>query len=304
MAWIAEATFVMGSDRHYPEEAPAHRAHVDGFWMDTHAVTNRDFKRFVEATGYVTVAERPADAADYPGADPAMLLPASVVFVKAPRALDMSDHYQWWRYVRGADWRHPGGPGTSLQGLWEHPVVQVAFEDAEAYARWRGKTLPTEAEWELAARGGLDGAEFVWGDELTPGGRVMANTWQGEFPWQNLLEDGFEATAPVGTFPPNGYGLYDMAGNVWQWTTDWYQDHGRIERACCTIDNPCGGSRDESFDARTPGVRIPRKVIKGGSFICAPNYCRRYRPAARMAQEVNSATCHIGFRCVVRPEGD
>ncbi len=303
MAWIAEATFVMGSDRHYPEEAPAHRAHVDGFWMDTHAVTNRDFKRFVEATGYVTVAERPADAADYPGADPAMLLPASVVFVKAPRALDMSDHYQWWRYVRGADWRHPGGPGTSLQGLWEHPVVQVAFEDAEAYARWRGKTLPTEAEWELAARGGLDGAEFVWGDELTPGGRVMANTWQGEFPWQNLLEDGFEATAPVGTFPPNGYGLYDMAGNVWQWTTDWYQDHGRIERACCTIDNPRGGSRDESFDARTPGVRIPRKVIKGGSFICAPNYCRRYRPAARMAQEVNSATCHIGFRCIVRPEG-
>ena len=303
MAWIAEATFVMGSDRHYPEEAPAHRAHVDGFWMDTHAVTNRDFKRFVEATGYVTVAERPADAADYPGADPAMLLPASVVFVKAPRALDMSDHYQWWRYVRGADWRHPGGPGTSLQGLWEHPVVQVAFEDAEAYARWRGKTLPTEAEWELAARGGLDGAEFVWGDELTPGGRVMANTWQGEFPWQNLLEDGFEATAPVGTFPPNGYGLYDMAGNVWQWTTDWYQDHGRIERACCTIDNPRGGARDESFDARTPGVRIPRKVIKGGSFICAPNYCRRYRPAARMAQEVNSATCHIGFRCIVRPEG-
>jgi formylglycine-generating enzyme required for sulfatase activity len=303
MAWIAEATFVMGSDRHYPEEAPAHRAHVDGFWMDTHAVTNRDFKRFVEATGYVTVAERPADAADYPGADPAMLLPASVVFVKAPRALDMSDHYQWWRYVRGADWRHPGGPGTSLQGLREHPVVQVAFEDAEAYARWRGKTLPTEAEWELAARGGLDGAEFVWGDELTPGGRVMANTWQGEFPWQNLLEDGFEATAPVGTFPPNGYGLYDMAGNVWQWTTDWYQDHGRIERACCTIDNPRGGSRDESFDARTPGVRIPRKVIKGGSFICAPNYCRRYRPAARMAQEVNSATCHIGFRCIVRPEG-
>jgi formylglycine-generating enzyme len=302
--WIAGATFLMGSDRHYPEEAPAHRAHVDGFWMDTHTVTNRDFKRFVEATGYVTVAERPADAADYPGADPAMLLPASVVFVKAPRALDMSDHYQWWRYVQGADWRHPGGPGTSLQGLWEHPVVQVAFEDAEAYARWRGKMLPTEAEWELAARGGLDAAEFVWGDELTPGGRVMANTWQGDFPWQNLLEDGFETTAPVGTFRPNGYGLYDMAGNVWQWTTDWFQDHGRIKKACCTIDNPRGGARDASFEARTPGVRIPRKVIKGGSFICAPNYCRRYRPAARMAQEVNSATCHIGFRCILRPDGD
>jgi formylglycine-generating enzyme required for sulfatase activity len=156
----------------------------------------------------------------------------------------------------------------------------------------------------LAARGGLGGAEFVWGDELTPGGKLMANTWQGEFPWQNLLEDGFEATAPVGAFPPNGYGLYDMAGNVWQWTTDWFQDHGRIKKACCTVDNPRGGARDESFDPRTPGVRIPRKVIKGGSFICAPNYCRRYRPAARMAQEVNSATCHIGFRCIVRPESD
>ena len=241
MAWIAGATFLMGSDKHYPEEAPAHRARVDGFWMDTHTVTNREFKRFVEATGYVTVAERPADAADYPGADPAMLLPASVVFVKAPRALDTSDHYQWWRYVQGADWRHPNGPGSSLQGLWEHPVVQVAFEDAEAYARWVNKALPTEAEWELAARGGLDGAEFVWGDELTPGGKAMANTWQGEFPWQNLLDDGFEATAPVGTFPPNGHGLYDMAGNVWQWTTDWFQDHGRIKKACCTIDNPRGG---------------------------------------------------------------
>ena len=303
MVWIAGTTFQMGSDRHYPEEAPAHRACVDGFWMDTHTVTNREFKRFVEATGYVTVAERPADPAEYPGADPAMLLPASVVFVKAPRALNLDDHYQWWRYVQGADWRHPGGPQTSLQGLWDHPVVQVAFEDAEAYARWTGKSLPTEAEWEFAARGGLDGAEFVWGDELMPSGKPMANTWQGEFPWQNLLEDGFETTAPVGTFPPNGFGLYDMAGNVWQWTTDWFQDHARIKKACCTIVNPRGAARDESFDARTPGVRIPRKVIKGGSFICAPNYCRRYRPAARMAQEVNSATCHIGFRCIVRPEG-
>jgi sulfatase modifying factor 1 len=303
MVWIAGATFQMGSDKHYPEEAPAHRACVDGFWMDTHTVTNREFRRFVEATAYVTVAERPADPADYPGADPAMLMPASVVFVKAPRALNLDDHYQWWRYVRGADWRHPGGPQTSLQGLWDHPVVQVAFEDAEAYARWAGKSLPTEAEWELAARGGLDGAEFVWGDELMPTGKPMANTWQGEFPWQNLLEDGFETTAPVGTFPPNGFGLYDMAGNVWQWTTDWFQDHARIKKACCTIVNPRGAARDESFDARTPGVRIPRKVIKGGSFLCAPNYCRRYRPAARMAQEVNSATCHIGFRCVVRTEG-
>jgi sulfatase modifying factor 1 len=178
--------------------------------------------------------------------------------------------------------------------------VHVAFEDAEAYARWVGKALPTEAEWELAARGGLDGAEFVWGDELTPGGRAMANTWQGEFPWQNALDDGFEWTAPVGSYAPNGYGLYDMAGNVWQWTSDWFQDHGRIRKACCTIENPRGAAREDSFDARMPGVRIPRKVIKGGSFLCAPNYCRRYRPAARMPQPVDTGTCHIGFRCIVR----
>jgi sulfatase modifying factor 1 len=304
MAWIEGATFVMGSDKHYPEEAPAHRARVDGFWMDTHTVTNQEFKRFVDATGYVTVAERHANAEDYPGADPAMLLPASVVFVKPPRAVDMNDLYQWWRYIRGADWRHPGGPHTSLQGLWDHPVVHIAFEDAEAYAHWLGKALPTEAEWEFAARGGLDGAEFVWGDELVPAGKPMANTWQGKFPWQNLLEDGFESTAPVGSFPPNAFGLYDMAGNVWQWTTDWFQDHARIKKACCTIENPRGAAADESYDPRTPGVRIPRKVIKGGSYLCAPSYCRRYRPAARMAQEVNSATCHIGFRCIVRPEAD
>jgi sulfatase modifying factor 1 len=303
MAWIAGGTFLMGSDCHYPEEAPAHRTRVDGFCMDTRTVTNREFKRFVEATGYLTVAERPADPSEYPGADPAMLLPSSVVFVKSPGAVATGDPRQWWRYVPGADWRHPYGPRSSLQGLWDHPVVQVAFEDAEAYARWVGKALPTEAEWEFAARAGLEGAEFVWGDELTPGGKVMANTWQGMFPSQNLCEDGFEATAPVGSFPPNGFGLFDMAGNVWQWTTDWFQDHARIEKACCTIDNPRGGAREDSVDPRTPAVSVPRKVIKGGSFLCAPNYCRRYRPAARMAQEVNSATCHIGFRCIVRPEG-
>jgi len=302
MVWIPGATFLMGSDQHYPEETPAHRVRVDGFWMDTHTVTNRQFKRFIDASSYVTVAERAVDAADYPGADPAMLLPASIVFVKPRHAVGMNDHYQWWRYVKGADWRHPNGPGSSLQGLWEHPVVQVAFEDVESYARWIGKDLPTEAEWELAARGGLEGAEFAWGDELAPDGKVMANTWQGEFPWQNLLEDGFEATAPVGSFPPNAHGLFDMAGNVWQWTTDWFQDHGRIKKACCTIDNPRGAARNDSFDSRTPGVQIPRKVIKGGSFLCAPSYCRRYRPAARMAQEVNSATCHIGFRCIVRQQ--
>jgi formylglycine-generating enzyme required for sulfatase activity len=178
--------------------------------------------------------------------------------------------------------------------------VHVAFEDAEAYARWAGQSLPTEAEWEFAARGGLEGAEFSWGDELTPGGRVMANTWQGEFPWQNLVEDGYEWTSPVGSFPPNAYGLFDMAGNVWEWTTDWYQDHSRIEHACCTIDNPRGGDRDRSYDPRMPNIKVPRKVMKGGSYVCAPNYCRRYRPPARMAHMVDTPTGHLGFRCIVR----
>jgi formylglycine-generating enzyme required for sulfatase activity len=178
--------------------------------------------------------------------------------------------------------------------------VHVAFEDAEAYARWAGKALPTEAEWELAARGGLDDAEYVWGDELAPDGKPQANTWQGEFPWQNLLEDEFEWTAPVGSFAPNGYGLYDMAGNVWEWTTDWYQEHAKIEHACCTMTNPRGGAEQASYDPRTPGVKIPRKVMKGGSYLCAPNYCRRYRPAARMAQGIDTSTCHLGFRCIVR----
>jgi len=231
-----------------------------------------------------------------------MLVPSSVVFRKSSGPVDLRNHYNWWTYVAGADWRHPRGPGSSLQGLWDHPVVHVAFEDAEAYARWAGKALPTEAEWELAARGGLDGAEYVWGDDFMPGGKPHANTWQGEFPWENLLEDEFEWTAPVGSFPPNGYGLYDMAGNVWEWTTDWYQEHTKIEHACCTMTNPRGGAEQASYDPRTPGVKIPRKVMKGGSYLCAPNYCRRYRPAARMAQGVDTSTCHLGFRCVVRGE--
>ena len=302
MVFIPGGEFTMGSDRHYPEEAPAHRVAVDGFWMDRHTVTNKEFRRFVDATGYVTFAEKPANAADYPGAQPEMLVPSSVMFRKAAGPVDLRNHYNWWTYVAGADWRHPRGPGGSLQGLWDHPVVHVAFEDAEAYARWAGKALPTEAEWELAARGGLDGAEYVWGDDFMPGGKPHANTWQGEFPWENLLEDEFEWTAPVGSFPPNGYGLYDMAGNVWEWTTDWYQEHTKIEHACCTMTNPRGGAEQASYDPRTPGVKIPRKVMKGGSYLCAPNYCRRYRPAARMAQGVDTSTCHLGFRCVVRVE--
>jgi formylglycine-generating enzyme len=299
MVWIPGGTYLMGSDRHYPEEAPAHKVTVNGFWMDRHTVTNREFKRFVDATGHVTVAERPANAADFPGAKPELLVPSSVMFKKAPHRVDLRSH-RWWVYVPGANWRHPRGPASALQGLWDHPVVHVAFEDAEAYARWVGKALPTEAEWEFAARGGLEGAEYAWGDEFTPGGKPMANTWQGEFPWQNLLADGYEWTAPVGSFPPNSYGLYEMTGNVWEWTTDWYQDHGRIEHPCCTLDNPRGGAREESHDPGMTGIKVARKVMKGGSYLCAPNYCRRYRPAARMAQEADSATCHLGFRCIVR----
>ncbi|WP_236685897.1 formylglycine-generating enzyme family protein [Pseudoxanthomonas suwonensis] len=300
MVHVPGGIFTMGSDDHYPEEKPAHKVRVDPFRIDRHAVTNRDFARFVAATGYVTLAEKPVDPADYPGADPALLVPASVVFVPPPGRVDLRNHYNWWQYIPGADWRHPRGPDTSIEGMEDHPVVQVAYEDALAYAQWAGKELPTEAEWEFAAKGGSDGTEFAWGEELVPGGRYMANTWQGEFPWDNQKLDGYEWTAPVGSFPANGYGLYDMIGNVWEWTCDWYQEHGRIQRSCCTLDNPRGGEREASLDARSSGIAIPRRVMKGGSHVCAPNYCRRYRPAARMAQPVDTSTCHVGFRCIVR----
>jgi sulfatase modifying factor 1 len=295
MVWIPGGTFLMGSDKHYVEEAPAHRVSVDGFWMDSHTVTNDEFRHFVEATKHLTFAELPPNPDDYRGAKPELLVPASVVFQKPRHRVGLHDCYQWWTYVPGANWRHPEGRASSLKGRAKHPVVHIAYEDAEAYAKWAGKELPTEAEWEFAARGGLDSAEFVWGDQFTLGGKHMANTWQGEFPWQNLREDGFESTAPVGSFPPNGYGLYDMAGNVWEWTTDWYQEHNKVPSI-----NPQGVERDKSFDPASPEIRIPRKVIKGGSFLCAPNYSRRYRPAARMAQPIDTSTCHLGFRCIIR----
>jgi sulfatase modifying factor 1 len=301
MVWIPGGTFLMGSDKHYSEEAPAHNVTVDGFWIDQYTVTNDDFRRFVEATKHVTVAERAPNPADYPGAKLELLVPASVVFQKPPHRVDLRNCHNWWTYVPGANWRHTEGPASTLRGRGNHPVVHVAYEDAEAYARWAGKELPTEAEWEFAARGGLDGAEFVWGEELTPGGKHMANTWQGEFPWQNRREDGFEDTAPVGSFPANGYGLYNMTGNVWEWTTDWYEEHSKISHSCCASFNPRGGERDKSYDPATPAIQIPRKVMKGGSYLCAPNYCRRYRPAARMAQPIDSSTCHLGFRCIIRP---
>ena len=300
MLRIPAGTFVMGSDHHYPEEAPAHRVKVDAFLIDATAVTNAMFARFVGATGHVTLAERPANPDDYPGANPDLLAPSSVVFERQTGPVDLDNPHNWWRYVAGADWRHPRGPHSTIDGLDEHPVVHVAYEDALAYATWAGKTLPTEAEWEYAARGGLDGAEFAWGDALAPDATPRVNYWQGEFPWQNLVEDGYEWTAPVRSFPPNGYGLYEMTGNTWEWTTDFYQPHAHIARPCCTIENPRGGREETSRDPRQPHIRIPRRVMKGGSYLCAPNYCRRYRPAARMAQPVDTSTCHLGFRCVVR----
>jgi len=303
MVWVPGGAFRMGSGNHYPEEAPVHRVTVDGFWIDRTPVTNREFRIFVNATGYITVAERPPDPKDYPGALPHMLKAGSLVFTPPKHAVDLRDWSQWWNFKFGANWRRPYGPRSSLAGLNDHPVVQVAYADALAYAKWVGKDLPTEAEWEFAARGGLDGAEFAWGDELTPGGKQMANTWQGAFPSENLKLDGYERTSPVMAFPPNRYGVYDMIGNVWEWTSDWYTSRHEAAAAkpCCTPINPRGGREEESYDPRVPQVKIPRKVLKGGSHLCASNYCRRYRPAARHPEPVDSSMSHIGFRCVMRP---
>jgi sulfatase modifying factor 1 len=301
MAWVPGGTFTMGSNQHYPEERPAHRVSVGGFWMDRHQVTNDQFARFVSETGHVTLAERAPDPADYPGALPELLVPASVVFTQPDHPVDMRNHHNWWSYLPGADWRHPQGPDSSIEDRADHPVVQLSFEDAEAYSRWAGKDLPTEAEWEFAARGGLDGATYAWGEEFTPDGVWMANTWQGRFPLHNTVDDGYAGTAPVGSFPPNGYGLYDNIGNVWEWTTDWYQTHAEIGHACCTLESPRGGERERSYEAGSGEIRIPRKVMKGGSHLCSPNYCQRYRPAARMPQPIDTATSHLGFRCLVRP---
>jgi formylglycine-generating enzyme required for sulfatase activity len=299
---VPGGTFRMGSDKHYPEEAPAHRVAVSDFWIDRTPVTNRQFQEFVSTTGHVTFAEILPDPKDYPGALPHMLYAGSLVFSPPSHRVDLRDWSQWWTFLEGADWRHPYGPNSSIDGLDDHPVVHVAFADALAYAKWAGKDLPTEAEWEFAARGGLDGAEFAWGDDFMPGGKHRANTWQGEFPQQNLCSDGFERTSPVTTFPPNGYGVYDMIGNVWEWTTDWYAQKHEPDtpKACCIPENPRGANERDSYDPRQPRIKIPRKVIKGGSHLCAPNYCRRYRPAARHAEPVDTSTSHLGFRCMTR----
>src|SRR4051794_29823471 len=302
MAWIAGGTFRMGSDRHYPEEAPVHRVTVDGFWIDRTPVTNAQFRRFVEATGHVTLAEIAPKAEEYPGALPHMLRAGSLVFDPPNHPVDLRDWSQWWTFRFGATWRKPYGAGSSIKGLDNHPVVHVAYRDAAAYAAWAGKALPSEAEWEFAARGGLDGAAFAWGDEFMPDGRPMANTWLGDFPHQNLSPRAYKRTTPVGAFPPNGYGLTDLIGNVWEWTTDWWSPRHEADalKSCCIPQNPRGGREQDSHDPCQPRIRIPRKVLKGGSHLCAPSYCRRYRPAARHAQPVDTSTSHVGFRCVVR----
>ncbi|CUR60794.1 conserved hypothetical protein [metagenome] len=296
-------TFTMGSNDHYPEEAPTHRVRVDAFAIDTTQVTNEQYAAFVEATGYVTVAERALDPADYPGAPPENLEPGSMVFTPTRAPVDLRHLSQWWRWKPGACWKHPNGPKSTVDKRLDHPVVHVAHEDALAYATWVGADLPTEAEWEYAARGGLEGAAFTWGDEERPGGRIMANTWDGpDFPWRSTGESGFQRTAPVGSFPANGYGLFDMAGNVWEWTDDWWTERHPedADKPCCLPSNPRGGLREQSYDPDQPQFRIPRKVVKGGSHLCSPSYCLRYRPAARRPQMIDTGTSHQGFRCVRR----
>jgi sulfatase modifying factor 1 len=302
IAWIAPGTFRMGSDAHYAEEAPAHWVSVDGFWIDRAPVTNGDFERFVEATGYITFAEITPQADDYPGALPHMLKAGSMVFNPPAQEIDLRDWSQWWAFKFGANWRKPYGSGSSIKGLEHHPVVHIAYRDAEAYAQWADKDIPTEAEWEFAARGGLEGAEFAWGNEFAPGGRQMANTWQGEFPHGNTSPSRYKRTSPVEAFPSNGYGLFDMIGNVWEWTTDWFapQHEPDAQKACCIPENPRGPRAEVSLDPCQPAIKIPRKVVKGGSHLCAPSYCRRYRPAARHAQPIDTSMSHVGFRCITR----
>jgi formylglycine-generating enzyme len=293
MAWIPPGRFTMGCERFYAEEAPVREVTLErGFFMDKQPVTVAAFRRFVDATGYVTVAERPLDGADYPDADPAALVPGSLVFHRTAGPVDLRRPGHWWRYVPGVSWR------SAARGRHRHPVTHVACEDAEAYAAWAGKALPTEAEWERAARGGLDGAAYTWGDEPEAPGERRANYWHGDFPWR--AAPGYGTTSPVGAFPANGHGLHDMAGNVWEWTADWYAARHPEPAAspCCVPRDPRGGDRESSLDPAQPQFAIPRKVIKGGSFLCADSYCRRYRPAARRPQAIDTGMSHIGFRCV------
>jgi sulfatase modifying factor 1 len=309
MAWIPGGEFSMGAQDPPTKDAvgmqatgdsrPIHRVYVDGFWMDKTDVTNAEFAKFVKATSYITVAERKPRAEDYPGAPPENLVAGSVVFSPPDHAVSLNDHYQWWSYVHGADWRHPSGPKSSIQGKADYPVVQVAYEDAVAYAKWARKRLPTEAEWEFAARGGLTGKPFVWGDEFRPKGKWMANTFQGQFPYKDTGEDKYVGVTGAGRFPANGYGLYDMAGNVWQWTSDWYRPdyYQQLANAGGVTRNPKGPATP--YDPSEP--KEQKKTHRGGSFLCTDQYCSRYMVGTRGKGEVSTATNHLGFRCVRDP---
>ena len=298
MLWIPGGECWQGSDNPTMRDAqPRHRVIVDGFWMDKTAVTNEQFARFVDATKFVTVAERTPQAKDFPGAPPEKLVAGSVVFSPPNGPVPLDNHLQWWSYVKGASWRHPEGPQSNLEGREQHPVLHVAWEDADAYCKWAGKRLPTEAEFEWAARGGLDNKKFSWGDDLKPAGKWMANIWQGRFPYENSLEDGFRADAPVGSFPSNGYGLHDMAGNVWEWCADWYRHdyYAKLAAHKQPAKNPQGP--DDSYDPSEPGVA--KRVMRGGSYLCTDQYCTAYEVGARGKGAADTGTNHLGFRGVV-----
>lgn len=306
MVWVPGGEFSMGANdapetnevgmKATEDARPIHQVYVNGFWMDKTDVTNAQFEKFVRATGYVTVAERKPRSEDFPGAPPENLVAGSVVFSPPDHAVPLNNHFQWWSYVPGANWRHPFGPNSDIKSKENYPVVHIAYEDALAYANWAGKRLPTEAEWEFAARGGLSGKPYPWGDEFRPEGKWMANTHQGHFPNTDIAEDGFAGIAPVGQFPPNGYGLYDMAGNVWQWTSDWYRPdyYAKLAAAGSVARNPQGP--DSSYDPSEPGQL--KKVHRGGSFLCTDQYCSRYILGTRGKGEVSTGTNHLGFRCV------
>ena len=296
MVWIPGGEFWMGTEHsQMGDSAPVHRVEVAGFWMDRTEVTNAQFAEFVKATGYVTIAEKAPRAEDFPGAPPENLVAGSVVFTPPNEDVPLDTHFRWWSYIKGANWRHPEGPDTDIKGKESYPVVHIAWPDAGAYAAWAGKRLPTEAEWEFAARGGLDRKPFVWGDQFAPAGKQEANIFQGRFPNRNTKEDGFLTTAPVASFSRNGYGLFDMAGNVWEWVSDWYRPDTYARQAAVGIArNPKGP--DRSYDPSEP--RVAKKVMRGGSFLCCDTYCSRYMPGGRGKGDINTGTSHLGFRCV------
>jgi formylglycine-generating enzyme required for sulfatase activity len=308
MLWISGGEFSMGAQnppdgdevgmKATVDSRPIHRVYVDGFFMDKTDITNAEFEKFVKATGYVTVAERKPRAEDYPGAPPENLVAGSVVFAPPDHPVSLDNYFQWWTYVPGANWRHPSGPASSIAGKGDYPVVQIAYEDAQAYAKWAGKRLPTEAEWEFAARGGLAGKPFVWGDDFRPQGKWMANTHQGHFPDTDSGDDGYRGIAPTAQFPPNGYGLYDMAGNVWQWTSDWYRPDYYQQQAAGLARNPQGP--DSAYDPAEPGHA--KRAQRGGSFLCTDQYCSRYMVGTRGKGDVDTGTNHLGFRCVMTLE--